>query len=135
MYTKDFNGSYRTELIKYIRSLKFSNEPENNEFEKQIVDSFLSAYEIGKGYQFKESELTDARKKDFADGTKAVFNPTSLSQRLLMELKFAKKIRMGNYGIGKSFGLRNFEYLSLNRFKLLNDSLLNKAKKEYKKWL
>jgi len=86
VYTKDFNGSYRTELIKYIRSLKFSNEPENNEFEKQIVDSFLSAYEIGEGYQFKDTELTDARKKDFADGTKAVFNPTSLSQRLLEEI-------------------------------------------------
>jgi len=52
VYTKDFNGSYRTELIKYIRSLKFSKERENSEFEKQIVDSFLSAYELGKGYQF-----------------------------------------------------------------------------------
>jgi len=86
VYTKDFNGSYRTELIKYIRSLKFSNEPENNEFEKQIVDSFLSAYEIGEGYEFKDTELTDSRKKDFADGAKAVFNPTSLSRRLLDDL-------------------------------------------------
>ena len=86
MYTKDFNGSYRTELIKHIRSLKFSNERENDTFENQIVDSFLSAYEIGKGYQFGDTELTDARKKDFADDKRAVFNPTSLSQRLLEEI-------------------------------------------------
>ena len=42
---------------------------------------------------------------------------------------------IGNFGIGKSFSLRNFQYLSSHRFKLLHDSLLNKAKEDYQKWL
>ena len=42
---------------------------------------------------------------------------------------------IGNFGIGKSFSLLNFKYLSYYRFKLVNDSLFIKAKKDYKKWL
>ena len=84
------------------------------------------------------TELDDKRKDEYADEYKRlVLNPTSLSQRLFRDLYLnsTSKIMIGNFGIGKSFSLRNFQYLSSDRFKLLHDSLLNKAKEDYQKWL
>ncbi len=52
-----------------------------------------------------------------------VYNPTSLTQKLFTDLKNYNLFR-GSFGIGKSFSLRNFNYLSYHRFRLLHGPLL-----------